>query len=85
MIHTENHKLCTSKTDSLFYAIRCAFAYGSFAIHEYKNHTYYVLENNDSGTLKARMVLKEDTLIKWIELIEAFPKANNKASRRKKK
>ena len=85
VIHTENHKLCTGKTDSLFYAIRCAFAHGSFAIHEYKNHTYYVLENNDSGTLKARMVLKEDTLIKWIELIEAFPKANNKASRRKKK
>ena len=85
VIHTENRKLCTGKTDSMFYAIRCAFAHGSFAIHKYKNQTYYVLENKDSGVLKARMVLKEETLIKWIEIVETFPKAKTKTIRRKLK
>ena len=69
----------------MFYAIRCAFAHGSFAIHKYKNQTYYVLENKDNGVLKARMVLKEETLIKWIEIVETLPKAKTKTIRRKYK
>ena len=45
----------------------------------------YVLENKDNGVLKARMVLKEETLIKWIEIVETFPKAKTKTIRRKLK
>ena len=77
VIHSENRKLCTGKTDSLFYAIRCALAHGSFAIHTYKNKKYYLLENKDNGIIKARMILKEETLIRWIEIIETFPKSKN--------
>ena len=85
VIHTENSKLCTGKTDSMFYAIRCAFAHGSFSVHEYKSHKYYILENKDNGVIKARMVLKEDTLIKWIDLIETFPKTNNTGIKERKR
>ena len=35
---------------------------------------YYLLENNDKGKLKARLIIKEDTLIKWIEIVESVPK-----------
>lgn len=73
VIHTENHKLCAGRTDSLFYAIRCSFAHGSFAIHKHNGCKYYVLENKDKDKLKARMVLKEETLLKWIDLVESFP------------
>ena len=59
VIHTINGKLCTGKTDSLFYAIRCAFAHGAFDVHTYKKERYYMLENRDGKHLKARMVLKE--------------------------
>ena len=85
VIHTENSKLCTGKTDSMFYAIRCALAHGSFSVHEYKSHKYYILENKDNGVIKARMVLKEDTLIKWIDLIETFPKTNNTRIKERKR
>lgn len=67
----------------MFYAIRCAFAHGSFAIHKYKKQNYYVLENKDNGALKARMILKEDTLLKWIEIVETFPKSKSKKTVRK--
>ena len=41
--------------------------------------------NKDNGVLKARMILKEETLIKWIEIVETFPKAKTKTIRRKLK
>ena len=81
-IHTISNKHCSGKTDSLFYAIRCAFAHGSFDIHTFKNDTYYILENRDGGVLKARMILKESTLLKWIEVVESTPKPQ-KSERRK--
>ena len=69
-IHTINGKHCTGNVDSLFYTVRCAFAHGAFSIHTYKKEKYYLLENKDGTKLKGRLVLKEDTLIKWIELLE---------------
>lgn len=62
------------KTESFFYYIRCALAHGSFCIHKYENSTFYYLENTykekgkHSITLNARMILKEDTLLKIIDL-----------------
>lgn len=78
-VHTINDRHCSGKTDSLFYAIRCALAHGSFCIHKYREKNknrekYYLLENNDKGKLKARLIIKEDTLIKWIEIVESVPK-----------
>ncbi len=73
-IHTNNKKHCTGKTDSMFYAIRCAFAHGSFDIHTYKNEDYYILENRDGNSLKARMILKESTLLSWIDVVKSSPK-----------
>lgn len=78
-IHTVNDKHCSGKTDSLFYAIRCAFAHGSFAIHYYKrknfeSEKYYLLENCDNNDLKARMILREESLLRWIDAVESCPK-----------
>ena len=68
-IHTKNEKHCSGKTDSLFYAIRCAFAHGAFNTHKYKNNVFYALENKDGNVLKGRMIIGEDTLLKWIKII----------------
>ena len=77
-IHTVNSTHCSGKTDSLFYAIRCAFAHGSFAIHNYKgkdqeSKKYYILENRDHEMIKARLVVKEESLLRWIEIVESNP------------
>ena len=78
-IHTINQKIIDpesalklhhGKAESLFYAIRCAFAHGAFALHKYKGENYYVLENKDNGKLKGRLIIKENTLLSWIDLIE---------------
>lgn len=70
VIHSKNDKLCTGNTDSLYYAIRCSFAHGSFDIRKYNSEKYYILENKDGGKIKARLILKETTLLKWIDLVE---------------
>lgn len=58
------------KTKSIFYAIRNAFAHGSFSVVFQNNRTYYLLENCHNGTIKARMRLREETLLKWIDLVK---------------
>ncbi len=78
VIHTVNDQHCSGKTDSLFYAIRCAFAHGSFAIHHYRSEKYYILENCDKGKIKARMILRESSLLKWIDVVEACPQPGKK-------
>lgn len=83
VIHTENGIHCGGKTDSLFYAIRCSLAHGSFAIHVCDGEKYYVLENMDKDILKARMIVKETSLLKWIEVIESQPRPSKKTTKRK--
>ena len=62
------------QTDSFFYYIRCALAHGSFCVHKDNNTTFYYFENlhKEKGkrkyTLNARMILKEETLLKIIDL-----------------
>lgn len=53
-----------SQTDAIYYAIRNAFAHGSFSIEK----GIYYLENVNKGKVKGRIRLKEETLLKWIEL-----------------
>jgi hypothetical protein len=74
VIHTLNDKHCTGRTDSLFYAIRCAFAHGSFGIHKSNGQVYYILENRDGDKLKARMIIQQETLLKWIDIVASEPK-----------
>ena len=58
---------------SLFAAIRNAFAHGSFRVDSYKGERiYYFLNHN--GYDKARLVLKENTLLKWIDCVKNFNK-----------
>lgn len=70
-IHTASRE---NKTASLFYAIRCAFAHGSFSIHTYNKEKYYFIENRDGNKLKARLILKEETLLGWANLVERMTK-----------
>lgn len=71
-IFKKNNKL--GKTESFFYCIRCALAHGSFCIHKYKTNIFYYFENvykekgKHSITLNGRMILKEETLLKIIDL-----------------
>lgn len=65
-IHIDNKD---GKTKSLFYAIRCSFAHGDFSIHRSGKENVYVLQNEDKGSLKARIVVKESTLLKMIEIV----------------
>lgn len=66
-IHTnmKNHK-----TKSLFYTIRCAFAHGAFNKKEYFGEQFYFLENRNKQKLRGRIVVKEETLLRIIEIIE---------------
>lgn len=66
-IHTKSRD---GKTESLYYAIRCALAHGSFDIHKHKGVRYYYLENRDKNIVKAKIVIKEESLLKLIELVE---------------
>ena len=72
--HTKSSNL--GKLESLFYAIRCAFAHGSFAIHKCNGKVYYLLENTHKGDLKGRICIKEDTLLDFIKIIEVNSQKN---------
>ena len=83
IIHTNSQ---SSKTASLFHTIRCAFAHGSFAIHKYNKDNYYFFENNNKKGCSGRIIIKEKTLLKWINIIENPKKYNKpKVEIRKKK
>ena len=56
-----------SKTESIYYMIRNAFAHGSFNI---KNGVYYLVSKK-KNKYKAIMKLKETTLLKWIKEIQS--------------
>ncbi len=57
---------------SLFSAIRNAFAHGSFCVKKYEKTQVYFFSNYDNY-LKAEIILQEDTLIKWINIIRKGP------------
>lgn len=59
---------------SLFSAIRNAFAHGSFSVREYTlkgNKTRIYFFSNYKNYLKAEIVLQETTLLNWIKIIKA--------------
>lgn len=67
-VHTVKEGL--NKTEALFYLIRNGFAHGGFRICKYKGETFYAFESNDKGKLKGRAVLKEETLLSWIDVLK---------------
>ena len=66
---------------NLFVSIRNAFAHGSYQIKTYERERYYCFENRKPPKFKggdyyqqeirSRMVLKESTLLRWIDIIKA--------------
>lgn len=74
----EKQKLVFTKNkdginESLIFHIRNAFAHGRVAF--YKNGQYIVMEdrNKKGKVVSARMILKKETLIKWIYIIRKGP------------
>lgn len=56
--------------NSLFKAIRNAFAHGSFNVKSYNGVRIYFLLNDHDGR-KAQIVLQEKTLLNWIGIVKA--------------
>lgn len=50
--------------------IRNAFAHGSFSVENVDGQHIYCLESAKDGSLRARMRLREETLLEWMKLIE---------------
>ena len=74
----EKQKLVFTKNknginESLIFHIRNAFAHGRVAF--YKNGQYIVMEdiNPQNKVISARMILKKETLMKWIYIIRKGP------------
>ena len=68
----------SNSMDTLFSAIRNAFAHGSYQLKTYNKTRYYCFENRQTGNknyfdkeIRARIVLKESTLLNWIQIIES--------------
>lgn len=92
-IHREVERVAFIKTEgseymSLFHHIRCALAHGRIALFEDTNadDVLFVMENgNEIGAefqVKARMILRRSTLLKWIEIITAGPQEPERNYRR---
>ena len=64
-----------SVMQSLFSAIRNSFAHGSFAVQRYKDNSGKNIQifffSNFDGYLKAELVLQEETLLRWIDIVNS--------------
>ena len=81
-----------NKTSAIFYYIRNALAHGSFSAVSVGNRKIYYLESSKNSTVKARIRLHEETLLKWIKDVSLSPNvlrnvlkedAKNKKKRKK--
>ena len=65
---------------TIIFYIRCAFAHGRFLIKTIDNEVVYFFEAinpKKESVLKARLVLKEKTLIDWIDILKNGPNSFN--------
>ena len=65
-----------NQAKSLLNYIRNAFAHGSFEIQATEVGSVYILESRDpkaSDEIRARIVLRENTLLDWINLVRRGP------------
>lgn len=66
---------CKTVMQSLFSAIRNAFAHGSFGVQSFSGIRIYFFANYDNY-LKAEIILQENTLLKWIKIVKSGYKGN---------
>lgn len=64
-----------SKTSAIFYYIRNALAHGSFGTTLSSGKRTYYFESTKDGVVKARIRLREETLLSWIHLFFDSPNA----------
>lgn len=73
---------------SIFKHIRNSFAHGRFVMYSLGDDTMFVMESVDNSrqglVLKARLVLRASTLIRWMEIIKKGPVENMQRKRKKK-
>ena len=73
---------------SIFKHIRNSLAHGRFVMYPIGDDTMFVMESVDNSrqglVLKARMVLRASTLIRWMEIIKKGPVENMQRKRKKK-
>ena len=67
-IHTTKSGL--NKTEGLFNFIRNSFAHGGFKTSKYEGEVFYVMENRYNGKLRGRGIIRESTLLKWIDVVK---------------
>lgn len=70
------------KVRSIIYAIRNAFAHGSFSRMD---NGWYLFENRYRGRLKAKLIISEQSLLEWIKIIQTNPEYYVQQNKRKKK
>lgn len=73
---------------SIFKHLRNAFAHGRFVMYPLGDDYMFALESVDHSrnvlNVKARMVLKASTLLKWMEIIRRGPQEEYQRKRKKK-
>ena len=62
-----------SKTSAIFYYIRNALAHGSFGTTLSSGKRTYYFESAKNDIVKARIRLREETLLSWIDLFFNSP------------
>lgn len=69
---------------SVFYHIRNAFAHGRFDFRILNNEKYYIMEDAYKDLkVSARMILKKQTLLNWIDIIEGGEKIHKEINNAK--
>ena len=61
--------------DKLFYHIRNALAHGCFSVVKSGDNEYLVLQDEYNNNISARMIIKTETLLKWIEFFQEREKS----------
>ena len=77
IMHTRNDM---SKACAIFYYIRNGFAHGLFDV---KNNIY-CFESSKNGVTKAKVRLKKETLLKWIDCFYELPKKRKSYDKKSK-
>ena len=73
VLYIENKDL--RKTRTVYYSIRNALAHGTFSYVEAKNgEIYYYLEAKKEDKIKARICIKEKTILKWVDITQRMMK-----------
>lgn len=71
------------KTKTILYMIRNALAHGSFHVARTDRGSVYWFDSSKGGHVRARIRLREETLLAWMELIRSGPSAAGRAPKRK--